>query len=152
MPMVFAASTTSVPAGTAILWPSIVRLTSGIGPTHEWGGGIEGHLAHVAHMPQRVVLVLLAEVAERRVDHPAARVTQAAKAAAILQAVRDPLQDVELDLRALVGQDALVGPHCPVLADAAWCALAARLVGVELQQPVRGLDDAMRVVHHDHAA
>src|SRR6266851_3725956 len=135
MPMVFAASTTSVPAGTVILWSSMVRLTS----------GIDGNLAHVARMPQSVVLVLIAEVAERGVDHPAARVTQAAEAAAILQAVGDPLQDVQLDLRALVGEDALVGPRRPVLADAARRALAARLVGVELQQPVRRRDDAMRV-------
>src|SRR6266581_3913439 len=142
MPTVFAASTTSVPAGTAILWPSMVRLTS----------GIDGSLAHVARVPERVVLVLVAEVAERGVDHPAARVTQAAEAATVLQAVRDPLEDVKLDLRALVGQDALVGPHRPVLADAARRALAARLVGVELQQPMRRLDDAVRVVHHDHAS
>src|SRR5690348_17167568 len=117
MPMVFAASTTSVPAGTVILWSSMVRWTSAISPPHKWGGGIHRHLAHVAGVPQRVVLVLLAEVAERGVDHPAARVTEAAKAAAVLQAVRDPLQDVELDLRALVGEDALVGPRSPVLAD-----------------------------------
>src|SRR6266581_3804538 len=130
MPTVFAASTTSVPAGTAILWPSMVRLTS----------GIDGSLAHVAR------------VAERGVDHPAARVTQAAEAATVLQAVRDPLEDVKLDLRALVGQDALVGPHRPVLADAARRALAARLVGIELQQPMCRLDDAVRVVHHDHAS
>src|SRR5216117_2373591 len=134
MPMVLAASTTSVPAGTAILWPSIVRLTSGT--RHD--------LADVALVAERVVLVLLAEVAQGRVDHPSARVAEAAQTAAILQAVGDALQDVELDLRALAGEDSLVSAHGPVLPDAAWRALAAGLVRVELEQPVGRADDAVR--------
>src|SRR5205823_2642811 len=142
MPIVFAASTTSVPAGTVSLWPSMVRFTSGMG----------GDLADVAFVAEAVVLVLLAEVADGRVDDPAGRVAEAAQAPAVLQAVRHTDERAELDLRALVGEDPLVGPHRPVAADPARRALAARLVGVELEQPVRRLDDAMRVVHHDHAA
>src|SRR5712692_475165 len=155
MPMVFAASTISVPAGTVILCPSMVRLTSGNCPSGpaghlptRWGG--QG--SHVALVPQRVVLVLLAEVAERGVDHPARRVTQAAQAAPVLQAVRHSLQRVELDLRTLVGEDPLVCAHRPVAADSTWRALAARLVGVELEQAIGGADDAVLVVHDDHAA
>src|SRR2546425_8351899 len=113
---------------------------------------IRRHLPDLALVPERVVLVLLAEVAQGGVDHPAARVTQAAKAAPVLQPVRNALQRVELDLRALVGKDALVCPDRPVLADAAWRALAAGLVRIELEEPVRRLDDAVRVVHHDHTA
>src|SRR5579859_1041513 len=98
MPTVFAASTTRVPAGTVSLWPSMVRFTSGMGD----------RLAHVAFVAERVVLVLLAEVADGRVDHPAAGVAKAAQAAAVLQAVGDALQDFQVDLRALVAEDALV--------------------------------------------
>src|SRR5215472_14247763 len=121
MPMVLAASTTSVPAGTAILCPSMVSLTS----------GTDGHLPNVACVSKRVVLVLVAEMAERGVDHPSAGVAETAQAAAVLETVGNSLQDVDLHLRALVGKDALVGPHGPVLADPARRALAARLVGVE---------------------
>src|SRR5690349_3718523 len=114
MPTVFAASTTSVPAGTVILWPSMVRLTSGMG----------GNFSYVARVAQGVVFVLLAEVAERGIDDPAARVAEAAQATPVLQPVRDALQDVELDLRSLIGEDAFVRAHCPVLSDPAGCALA----------------------------
>src|SRR6266446_3957764 len=109
MSTVFAASTMSVPAGTVIFLPSIVRLTS----------GICGDLANVALVPEGVVLVLLAEVAQGGVDHPPTRVAEAAQAAAVLQPIGDPLQGVEVELRPLVGKDALVGSHSPVLADAA---------------------------------
>src|SRR5258708_21650170 len=94
----------SVPAGTVTLWPSIVRLMSGIGH----------HLADVALVAERVVLVLAVEVAERGVDDPARRVAKAAQAAAVLQRVGDAAEVVELDLRPLIGKDALVHPHCPV--------------------------------------
>src|SRR5579859_2773981 len=109
MPIVLAASTISVPAGTVILCPSMVRLTSGTGP----------HLADLALVPERVVLVLAVEVAERGIDDPARRVAEPAQAAAVLERVRDPAEVVELDLRALVGQDALVHAHRPVASDAA---------------------------------
>src|SRR5712692_2497779 len=120
-----------VPAATVTLWPSMVRLPS----------GTRHHLADVALVPERVVFVLAVEVAERGVDDPAGRVAKAAQAAAVLQSVGDAAEAVELDLRPLVGQDALVHPHRPVAADAARRALAAGLVRVELQQPVRGADE-----------
>src|SRR5258708_10399779 len=118
----------SVPAGTVTLWPSIVRLTSGIGH----------HLADVALVPERVVLVLAVEVAERGVDDPARRIAKAAQAAAVLKRVGDAAEVVELDLRPFVGQDALVHAHRPVAADAAPRAFAAGLVRVELQEAMRG--------------
>src|SRR6266550_5655883 len=170
MPTVLAASTISVPAGTVTGFPSMVRLISGIGhhtPPHRVGrwrpkaaggavfrrmSGTRHYLPDVALVPERVVLIFLAEMTERRVDDPAARITEAAQAAAVLQPVGNALQRVELDLRALVGEDALIGPDRPVLADPAWCAFAARLVRIELEETVRRLDDAMRVVHHDHTA
>src|SRR5437660_9900198 len=93
----------SVPAGTVILWPSIARLMSGT--CH--------HRPDVAFVPQGVVLVLLAEVAKRGVDHPAGGIAETAEAAAVLQAVRTALKDVELDLRALRVQDQPIGPHMP---------------------------------------
>src|SRR5260370_22558081 len=134
--MVLAASTTRVPAGAVILCPSIVRLTSGTGPSGAarhlptvWGGL---RIGHVAGMAECVVLVLVTEVAQRRVDDPTARVAESAETAPVLQAVRDALQDVAIQLRALVAQDALVGPRRPVLADAARRAFAARLVRGEL--------------------
>src|SRR6202521_49703 len=142
MPTVLAASTISVAAGTVTLCPSMVRLMSGMCK----------RLADVAGVPEGVVLVLLAEVAESRVDDPARGVAEPAQAAAVLEAVRDALEDAQLELRALVGQDALVGPHRPVAADAARRALATGLVRIELEQPVGGPDHAVRVVHHDHAA
>src|SRR5689334_13431419 len=121
--MVLAASTTSVPAGAVILWPSMVRLTSATCPPRLRGGGTcpsgaarhlptrwGGLCIHVARVPQGVVLVLLAEVSQRGVDYPAARVTQAAEAAAVLESIGDALQDVEVHLRACVVEDALVGP------------------------------------------
>src|SRR5258706_4623606 len=107
----------SVPAGTVTLWLSIVRLTS----------GTRHHLADVALVPERVILVLAVEVAERGVDDPARRVAKAAQAAAVLQGVGDAAEVVKLDLRPLVGQDALVHAHRPVTADAAGRALAAGL-------------------------
>src|SRR5712692_10619655 len=142
MPMVLAASTMRGLAGTVSFLPSIVRLTSGMSRDRP----------DVALVPQRVVLVLLAEVAEGRVDDPSAGVTETAEAAAVLQAVRDPLEGIELQLRAFIGQDSFVGSHRPVLADPARGALATGLVGVELQEAMGRLDDAVRVVHHDHAA
>src|SRR5437773_7100232 len=115
MPMVMAASTISVPGGTVSLWPSMVRLTSATG----------GDSSHVALVSQGVVLVFVAEVPERGVDHPSRRVAQATEAAAVLQPVRDPEQRVDLDLRTLVGEDALVGPDGPVASDQARGAFAA---------------------------
>src|SRR4029077_14247554 len=109
-------------------------------------------LPDVAGVPQGVVLVLLAEVTEGRVDDPAGRVAESAKTAPVLQAVRDALEDVQVQLRAFVGEDSLVGPHRPVAADAARRALAAGLVRVELKQSVGGADDAVGVVHDDDAA
>src|SRR5712691_1685604 len=96
--MVLAASTMSVPAGTVSFLPSIVRLTS----------GNCRYLSDVALVPERVVFVLLAEVSDGGVDHPACRIAEAAQAPAVLQPVRDADQRVELDLRAFTGQDALV--------------------------------------------
>src|SRR6202521_1715109 len=133
MPTVLAASTISVPAGTVTLCPSMVRLTSIKGSPGNRGGwvrisrgpsGMCKRLADVAGVPERVVLVLLAEVAEGRVDDPARRVAEPAQAAAVLEAVCDALEDAQLELRALVGKDALVAPHRPVAADAARRALA----------------------------
>src|SRR3984893_17419413 len=117
MPTVLAASTISVPAGTVTLCPSIVRLMS----------GMRQRLPHIALVSQAVVLVLLAEVAHRRLDDPAGRVAQAAEAAPVLQPVGDALEHAELQPRTFVGQDAVVGAHGPVAADAARRALAARL-------------------------
>src|SRR6266511_5143618 len=116
MPTVLAASTISVPAGTVILWPSMVRLMS----------GMRHSLADVALVPEGVVLVLLPEMAEGGVDDQPGRVAQAAEAPPVLQAVGHPEQVVDLDLRALVGQDPLVHAHRPISADPARCAFAAR--------------------------
>src|ERR1700731_4723737 len=115
MPTVLAASTMRVPAGTVILCPSMVRLMS----------GMSERLADVAGVTQAVVFVLVVKVAHGRLDHPAGRVAEAAEAAPVLQSVRHPLQDSELELRSLVRQDAVVGAHRPVAADAAGRAFAA---------------------------
>src|SRR3982074_3481745 len=104
MPTVLAASTMSVPAGTVTLCPSIVRLMSGMG---------EG-LPNVALVSQAVILVLLFEVAHRRLDDPTGRVAKAAQAPTVLQSIGDALQDAELQPRSLVGQDAVVGSDGPV--------------------------------------
>src|SRR5579859_2148740 len=142
MPMVLAASTIRVPAGTVTLRPSMVRLMS----------GMRERLSYIAGVVERVILVLAAEMAEGRIDDPSCGVAESAEAAPVLEAVGHALQDAELDLRALVGQDLLVCAHRPVAADPARRALAARLPRIELEQPVRRLDDTVRVVHHDHAA
>src|SRR6266550_1982407 len=102
MPTVLAASTISVPAGTVTGLPSMVRLISGIGhhtPPHRVGrwrrsrrrgfgvafmsgeplrSGIRHYLPDVALVSERVVLIFLAEMTERRVDDPAARISEAA--------------------------------------------------------------------------
>src|SRR5690242_7543338 len=138
----------------------MVRFTSGMrGPFPTlWGrcpgprSGPGRMRADIAFMPQRVVLVLAAEVAERGIDDPARGVAETAEAASVLERVGNLAQVGELDLGALVREDALVHAHRPVAADATWRALAARLVCVELQEPVGRLDDAVAVVHHDHAA
>src|SRR6266849_1627701 len=114
-PPSLAASTTSVPAGTARLWPSIVTFTSGMG---------DGSL-HGADVVQAVFLVLVSEVPHGRLDHPTRCVAQPTEAAAVLEAVGDPLEDPELDLRALAGEDSLVRAYRPVATHAAGCALAA---------------------------
>src|SRR4029077_16053503 len=108
MPTSFAASTTSVPAGTAILWPSMVTFTSGM---YERG-------LRRAEVVQGVLLVLVVEVPHRRFDHPSGRVAEATQAAPVLQPVRHALEDSELDLRALAGEDSLVRADRPVAADA----------------------------------
>src|SRR5487761_751064 len=137
MPTVFAASTNSVPAGTVIACPSMVRLMS----------GMREHGSDVARVPEAVVLVLVVEMPHRRLDHPAGGVAQAAQASAVLQTVGDALEDAELELGSFVRQDAFVCPDRPVAADATGGALAARLERVEAQQPCGRLDDAVRVVH-----
>src|SRR5712691_10248307 len=126
MPTSFAASTTSVPAGTVSLWQSIVRLMS----------GIDERSLHGADVVQAVLLVFVAEVPHGGLDHPARRVAEPAEAAAVLEAIGDALEDPELDLRALAGEDSLVCAHGPVAADAAG----------------RALDHAVRVVHDDDSA
>src|SRR5712692_11327272 len=115
MPTSLAASTMSMPAGTVILCPSMVRLMSGIG---ERG-------LHRANAVQAVLLVLVVEVPHGRLDHPARCVAKPTQAAAVLQAVRHALENAQLDLGALAGEDPVVGAHGPVAADAAWRALAA---------------------------
>src|SRR5260370_9115652 len=142
MPTSLAASTTSVPAGTAILWRSR-------GP---WGSGRSERCLNRADVVQAGLLVLVVEVPHRRFDHPAGRVAEAAQTAAVLQAVGHALEDAELDLGALAREDAFVGADGPVAADATRCALAARLEGVKAQQPCRRFDDAVRVVHDDDPA
>src|SRR5205823_9595730 len=101
------------------LWPSMIRLTSGIRglllPIHgEVAAGGRRRGLHLALVPEGVVFVLLPEVAQRGVDHPARGVAQAAQAAPVLEAVRHALQGVELGLRALAGEDTLVGAYRPV--------------------------------------
>src|SRR5437016_6001322 len=123
MPTVFAASTISVPAGTLRGLPSMVRLTLLV-------SGTGRDSTHVAFVPQRVVLVLVAEVAERGVDDPTGRVAEPAQAASVLQRIRNAAQVVELDLRTLVVENALVHADGPVAADATRRALAARFVCV----------------------
>src|SRR2546427_1480633 len=109
MPMVLAASTMSVPAGTVTLVPSMVRLMS----------GTYGRRFYVALMPQGVVFVLVAEMPEGGVDHPTRGVAKPAEAASVLQTVGDAEKRVDLDLRSLVGEDPFVRAHCPVAADPA---------------------------------
>src|SRR5438309_1973191 len=137
MPTRLAASTTRVPAGTVTLCPSMIRLTSGMGERR----------LHGADVVEAVLLVLVVEVTHRRLDHPTSRVAKSTQAAAVLQAVRHAFENSELDLRALAGEDAVVRAHRPVAADAARCALAAGLEGVKAQQPRRGFDNAVGVVH-----
>src|SRR5438105_11991756 len=111
MPTVLAASTINVPGGTVSLWPSMVRLMSGMRcllPIHgEVSAGGRWRACDPAFVAQRVVLVLAPEVAHRRIDDPPAGVAEATEAPAVLQPVGYPQEDVELDLRALVTQDAL---------------------------------------------
>src|SRR6266566_4961717 len=118
MPMVLAASTIRVPAGTVTLCPSMVRLISGTGrvlPIYgEVAAGGRRRGRHVAFVSQRVIFVFVSEMPERGVDHPTGGVAQTAQAPAVLQAVGDSEQGVDLDLRALVGEDAFVGTHRPV--------------------------------------
>src|SRR5882672_6593544 len=131
----------------------MVRFTSGIrDPLHLWGGGPKGRRgsSHLARVPQGVILVLVAEVTERRVDDPTGRVAQAAQAAPVLKSICDALEDAELYLRAFVREDALVRADRPVTANAAWSALSTRLMRVKAQEAVGRADDAVRVVHHDH--
>src|SRR5207244_9025066 len=100
MPTVLAASTMRVPAGTVSLCPSMVRLMS----------GTCSHLADVAFVSQGVVLVLLAEVPEGRVDHPARGVAKAAEAAAALTAVWNGQKRVGRALPPLVAQEPSICP------------------------------------------
>src|SRR2546428_4158049 len=94
MPMVFAASTISVPAGTVTLRPSMVRLLS----------GTDGDLADAAPVPQGVVFVFVPAVADGGVDDPASRVAQSAQAAAVLQAVVNTLERVALGPGSVISQ------------------------------------------------
>src|SRR2546427_6409308 len=142
MPTSWAASTRSMPAGTASLWPSIVTFTSGMGQRR----------LHGADVVEAVLLVLVVEVPHGRFDHPARGVAEPTQAAAVLQTVGHAFEDAELNLRALTGKDPLVRAHRPVAAHATRRALAARLKGVKAKQPCSGLDDAMRVVHNDDPA
>src|SRR5215467_8704172 len=84
-----------------------------------------------ALVPQHVLLVLVAEVLHRRHDHPAGRVAQAAEAPAVLQALLNAVENLQVHHGAVARQDALVRAHGPVAADAAGRALPARLAGVE---------------------
>src|SRR6476646_1389324 len=118
MPRSFAASTTNVPSGTAMARPSMVRLTI-------FTSGTDEHLLDGAGLVQAVLLVLVAEVGHRRLDDPAGGVAEPAQAPAALQPLLNPIEKGHLDLRALAGQDSLVGPDGPVAADAARRALAA---------------------------
>src|SRR6266567_1443484 len=64
-------------------------------------------------------------------------------ATGVVQPVCDALEDAKLDLRALVREDAVVGPDRPIATDSTRCALAARLVCVEAQQAGGRLDHAV---------
>src|SRR5689334_13793612 len=124
MPTILAASTMSVPAGTVTLCPSMVRLTS----------GMDSYFSDVAGVSKRMVFVFLAEMPERRIDHPSSGITQPAQTAPVLEPVCNTLQDAELDLRSLVGEDSFIGPYRPVAPDAAGRAFATGLVRVELEE------------------
>src|SRR5260370_1381320 len=142
IPTSLPAATIGVTAGTVSLWPSIVRLTSGIDER-----GLDG-----ADVVQAVLLVFVMEVPHRGLDDPTGGVAETAETAAVLEAVGDALEDPKLDLRALAGEDAFVRAHSPVAADAAGRALAAGLKRVEAQQARRGFDHAVGVVHDDDSA
>src|SRR5215472_9475353 len=99
-----------------------------------FGSGMGGHPVSRALVAQRVLLVLVAEMPHRRHDHPARGVAQAAQAAAVLEALLDAVQDLQIHRAALAGEDPLERANGPVATHAARRALAARLVGVEAEQ------------------
>src|ERR1700694_2959802 len=125
MPASCAAATTSVPAGTVSLWPSMVRFISCAPCARTGASGMGERSLHGEDVVQAVLLGLVSAVPHRRLDPPTGGVAEPAKAAAVLEAVRDPLEDPELDLRALAGEDSLVRAHRPAAADAVRRALAA---------------------------
>src|SRR5580704_14173606 len=96
--------------------------------------GMREGLADVAFVSQAVVFVLVVKVAHGRLDHPAGGVAEPAETAPVLESVGHPLEDAKLEPRSFVREDAVVGAHRPVAADAARRALAARLVGIETEQ------------------
>src|SRR5450755_1217340 len=158
MPSSSAARITSVPLGTVISKPSMVTLTppaglasdapelpgvwTVIGASLSGSGeqrgrrGVERAAAALA-----VLEVLIPEVLDRRHHRADGAVTERAERAA-----QDVVTDVEQLVQVVVAAQAplQVGEnlHHPEGALAARCALAARLVLVELRPAQRGADDA----------
>src|ERR1700682_3204234 len=93
--------------------------------------GMDERLLDRACLVEAVLLVLVAEVGHGRLDDPTGGVAETAQAAPPLQALLNAIEERELDLGTLVGEDPFVGPDRPVAAHPAGRALAAGFVGVK---------------------
>src|SRR6478735_3453795 len=148
MPSCSAARMSSVPFGTEISKPSIVTVTrSSLFSTavKSVRSNQSAVLAARATLPAAVREVFVAEVLDRRRHRRGRAVTERAERAS-QDVVGQVEQRVEIVLRGVAALEAVVDADVPVGALAARCALAARLVLVELRPLLRGADDAVALV------
>src|SRR3954468_19408539 len=145
--------------------PSMEKVTircsgRGIRPGSSRDGPLDERLGRRLLARQRIVagarlldvgLELVAELLDHRADRHRHRVAQDAQAVAD-DLLLDRGHDVEVHRGRLARLDALEHLVRPVRPLAAWRALAARLVAVELRRLQRDVDDRVRVVDHDDRA
>src|SRR4029079_15598844 len=141
MPSLFAAFMTVLPCGTCTARPSTSMFKS-FASDIRWDDAL---------LVRDVMLELAAEMLDEALDRQCGRVSERADRPA-LDVVRDLRQQIEILGAALAVLDAVHHAPQPPGAFAARCALAARLLVIEIRQPQQALHHAPRVVQHDDRA
>src|SRR5215470_3090155 len=136
-----AASITVLPPGTCTCWPSISRLIVVV--------IVSDVIGHEAALVIDVVLELVAEVLDETLHRQRRRIAERTDRSPS-DIVGNGKQQIEILVFALPVLDAIDHAPQPARALAAWRALSAGFLEVEIRQSQQRAHHAARIVHADH--